>query len=126
MLKARDIMTTQIITIDPDSYLEEAIQILLTNKISGMPVCDKERRVVGIISEKDILTFIFSGNVKTTKVREAMSTKITSFPPDADIDKISLVMGEKLIRRVPIIENGKLVGIISRRSILRTVLKDAI
>lgn len=126
MLKAKDIMTKDVVSVDPEATLEDAIRILLSSKISGMPVCDKERRVLGVISEKDIVSFIFSGNVKTTKVKEAMSTKITSFPPDADIDKISLTMGEKVIRRVPIIENGKLVGIISRRSILRTVLKDVI
>ena len=126
MLKAKDIMTKDVVSVDPDATLEDAIRILLSSKISGMPVCDRDRRVLGIISEKDIVSFIFSGNVKTTKVKEAMSTKITSFPPDADIDKISLTMGEKVIRRVPIIENGKLVGIISRRSILKTVLKDVI
>jgi CBS domain-containing protein len=126
MLKAKDIMTKEIITIGSEATLLEAIKTLLTNKISGMPVCDSQRRVLGIISEKDILNFIFSGNLETTKVKEAMSTKVTSFPPDADIDKISLAMGERLIRRVPIIENGKLVGVISRRSILRTVLKDQI
>lgn len=126
MLKARDIMTTEVITIGPEATLEEAIKTLLTNKISGMPVCDKEKRVLGVLSERDLLNFVFSGNVRTAHVKEAMSTKVTSFAPDADIDKISLVMGEKQIRRVPIIENGKLVGVISRRSILRTVLKDQI
>jgi CBS domain-containing protein len=126
MLKARDIMTTDVITITPEATLEDAVNTLLSNKISGMPVCDKEKRVVGVLSERDLLNFIFSGNFKTTRVKEAMSTKVTSFPPDADIDKISLVMGEKQIRRVPIIENGRLVGVISRRSILRTVLKDQI
>lgn len=124
MLKAKDIMTTEVITIAPDATLEDAIKTLLSNKISGMPVCDSEKRVLGVISERDLLNFVFSGNVNSTKVKEAMSTKVTSFPPDADIDKISLIMGEKQIRRVPIIENGKLVGVISRRSILRTVLKN--
>jgi CBS domain-containing protein len=51
-----------------------------------------------------------------------MSTHIISFPPDAELDKIALVMGEKQIRRVPIIENEKLLGIVSRRSIIRIVL----
>ena len=126
MLKARDIMTTDVIAIGPEATLEEAVKTLLSNKISGMPVCDGGNKVLGVISERDILNFIFSGNLKTTKVKEAMSTKVTSFPPDADIDKISLVMGEKMIRRVPIIENGKLIGVISRRSILRTVLEHHI
>ena len=122
MLKAKDVMTREVITIDPEVGLEETIARLVNNKISGMPVCDKDGKVVGMISEKDILNFIFSGNINHTKVKEAMSTHIISFPPDAELDKIALVMGEKQIRRVPILENGKLVGVVSRRSIIKIVL----
>lgn len=123
MLKARDIMTREVITIGPDAGLEEAVARLVNNKISGMPVCDGDGKLVGMISERDILNFIFSGHLKETTVAEAMSRNIIGFPPDADIDQISLAMGEKQIRRVPILEGGRLVGIISRRSILRTVLE---
>ena len=122
MLKAKDVMTREVITIDPETGLEEAIGRLVNNKISGMPVCDGDGKIVGMISEKDMLNFIFSGNIKNTKVKEAMSTHIISFPPDTDLDKIALVMGEKQIRRVPILENGKLLGIVSRRSIIKIVL----
>jgi len=122
MLKAKDVMTMEVITVDPETTLEKAVSMLVNNKISGMPVCDKDGKVVGMISEKDLLNFIFSGNLNNTKIKEAMSTHIISFPPDADLDKIALVMGEKQIRRVPIIENEKLLGIVSRRSIIRIVL----
>ncbi|MBN1823054.1 MAG: CBS domain-containing protein [Endomicrobiales bacterium] len=122
MLTAREVMTREVVTITPEIGLEECISRLVNNKISGMPVCDKDGAVVGMISEKDLLNFIFSGTLKETKVGEAMSTHVTSFPPDTSLDKIALVMGEKQIRRVPIIENGRLLGIVSRRSIIRTVL----
>jgi CBS domain-containing protein len=122
MLKAKDVMTTEVITIEPETALDKAIALLVDNKISGMPVCDKGGNIVGMISEKDLLNFIFSGNLNNTKVSEAMSTHVISFPPDADLDKIALVMAEKQIRRVPIIENEKLLGIVSRRSIIRIVL----
>jgi len=115
-------MTREAVYVSPEAGLAEAIRMLLENKISGMPVCTDDKKVVGMISEVDILNFVFSGNVKNTKVKEAMSTKIISFSPDTDIDKISLVMAENKIRRVPIIEDGKMVGIISRRSIIRTVI----
>ena len=126
MLKAREVMTKDVLCATPDLSLEDAVDILLYNKISGMPVCDGEGIVLGMISERDILNFVFSGNLKTTLVREAMSTKIVSFSPEADIDVISLTMGEKKLRRVPIVENGKLLGIISRRSILRSVLSKPV
>lgn len=122
MLKARDVMTREVITIHPDAGLEEAIETLVNNKISGMPVCDDAGKVVGMISEKDALNFIFSGNLKQTSVREAMSSEVISLPPDIDLDKLSLLLAEKRIRRVPIIENGRLIGIVSRRSIIRIVL----
>ena len=115
-------MTREAITVGPDTDLKEATRILVENKVSGMPVIDEEGKVIGMISEKDILNFIFSGNFDSTTVKEAMTSHIVSFSPDTDIEKISLVMGERQIRRVPILENGKLVGIISRRSIIRTIL----
>ena len=122
MLTAKDIMTREVLTANPDAKLIEIIRTLVDNKVSGMPVCDSNTAVIGMISERDIMNFIFDGNVENTTVREAMSTTIISFPPDTPIDRICLTMAEKMLRRVPIIENGKLVGIISRRSIIRTVL----
>lgn len=123
MLKARDIMTREVITINPEAGLEEAVARLVNNKISGMPVCDGDGKLVGMLSERDILNFVFSGNLRQTTVKEAMSRNVIGFPPDTEIDKISLAMGEKQVRRVPILEGGKLIGIISRRSLLRTVLE---
>jgi CBS domain-containing protein len=122
MLKAKDVMTREVITIAPEAGLEEAIRTLVDNKISGMPVCDDVGTIIGMISERDILNFMFSGNLKLTKVKEAMSNSVISFSSDTDIDKLCLAMGEKQIRRIPIIERGKLIGIVSRRSIIKTVL----
>jgi CBS domain-containing protein len=122
MLKARDVMTRDVVIIGPDAMLEDAIRILVEHKISGMPVCDTTGKVIGMISEKDILNFIFSGNVRNTRVKEAMTRTVISFSSDTSLDKICLVMGEKQIRRVPIIDHDKLIGIVSRRSIIRIVL----
>lgn len=122
MQKAKDVMVKDVITISPDSSLEDAIKILIDKKISGMPVVDAGGQIVGIISEKDILNFVFSGNLGNTKVKEAMSKSITSFGPEDDIDKIALAIGEKQFRRVPIVEKGKVVGIVSRRDIIKIAL----
>ena len=122
MLKAKDIMTKDVITISPDATLADAIELLVTKEISGMPVVDADEKVIGIISEKDILNFAFSGNLRSTKVKEAMSKEVFSFSSDTDIDKISLCLSENKFRRVPIIDNGKLVGVVSRRDIIRVLL----
>lgn len=122
MLKARDVMTRDVRTIGPDVRLPEAIETLVRNRISGMPVCDAAGRVIGMISEKDMLNFVFSGNIEHTTVAEAMSRSVVSFPSDTPLDKLCLVMGEKQVRRIPIIDDGVLVGVVSRRSIIRTVV----
>jgi CBS domain-containing protein len=122
MLKARDVMNRNVVTINPEATLSDTIKLLLERKISGLPVLDSAGNLVGIISEKDILNFAFSGNIPQTKVKEAMTQKVVSFPPDTDVDKILLAISENKFRRVPIVENGKLVGIISRRDIIKIIL----
>jgi CBS domain-containing protein len=122
MIKAKDVMTKEVITISPDATLIDAIELLIAKGISGMPVLDADEKVIGIISEKDILNFAFSGNLRMTKVKEAMTKNVVSFSSDTDIDKISLCISENKFRRVPIIDEGKLVGILSRRDIIRMLL----
>ncbi len=122
MLKAKDIMVKNVITIGPDATLAEAIKILLVKKISGMPVVNSRKKMVGLVSEKDILNFVFSGNLHNTSVAEAMTKEVISFSPDADIDRIALAIGERKFRRVPIVQGGKVVGIVSRRDIIKVAL----
>jgi len=122
MLKAKDVMTKDVITIGPEVTLKDAIELLLEKKISGMPVIDKKGKMIGIISERDILNFAFSGNLSITKVSEAMTKNIISFPPNEDVDSIALTISENQFRRVPIIKGGKVVGIVSRRDIIRVSL----
>ena len=59
MLKAKDVMTTEVISISPETKLHDAVKVLVDNKISGMPVCDSQGAVIGVISERDILNFLF-------------------------------------------------------------------
>lgn len=122
-LKAKDVMTKEVFTVGPEATLAETINKLIENKISGMPVIDDNGKMVGIISEKDILNFAFCGYLHNTKVQQAMTKDVIHFTPDTDIEKIALAIAEKHFRRVPIIENDKVVGIVSRRDIIYNVLK---
>ena len=123
MLKAKDIMTREVITVGPDVTLAGAIRMLIDNKISGLPVVDAGGEMLGIISEKDILNYAFSGNLDNTTAKEAMTKNVISFPPDADVDAIALAIGHHQFRRVPIVEKGRVVGIVSRRDIIRVALQ---
>ncbi|MCX7716128.1 MAG: CBS domain-containing protein [Endomicrobia bacterium] len=123
MLKAKDLMTKDVITVKEETSVLELAKILYENKISGVPVVDENRKVVGVVTERDILSIIFSGNVQYTKVADIMTKKVIKFSPETDIDKIALAISEHNIRRVVIVdENDKVVGIISRRDIIKMIL----
>jgi CBS domain-containing protein len=120
---AADVMTTAVVTVNPETLLTDAIELLLRHSISGLPVVDDANNLVGIISEHDIMNFAFSGDADTAKVGEAMTREVITFPPDSDLITLVNSCAAKRLRRTPIVENGKLVGIVSRRDILREMLE---
>ncbi len=120
---AQDVMTKNVVTIDPETSLQEAIHLLIDKGISGMPVIDSNGKMIGIISEKDIIHFYtFSRDMHSIKVKEAMTKDVVTFSPETDIEHIALAIAEKGFRRAPIIEEDRIVGIISRRDIIRVEL----
>lgn len=118
-----EIMTCPVVTISEKKSLVEAIRLLLRFHISGMPVLDEDENLSGILSELDILNFALSGSASATKVSEVMSTEIVSFSPEDAIEKAINTFAEKRIRRVPVVSAGKVLGIVSRRDILREILR---
>jgi len=121
--KAADIMTTNVITAKKDMILTDVIALLLRWHISAMPVVDDEDRMVGIVSEIDLVNLTFDGNARDTTVEEVMVTDIVSFSPDTQLADLVQSFSKKHLRRVPIIDKGKVVGIVSRRDILREMLR---
>ncbi|PIV19049.1 MAG: hypothetical protein COZ15_01560 [Elusimicrobia bacterium CG_4_10_14_3_um_filter_49_12_50_7] len=118
LINAHDVMKKDVITVSPDTPLQDAVDLLVEMKITGMPVVEPDGGIIGIISEKDMIDYSNKSNIKTAKVRDAMSAKATVFSPDTDINIIAGVLSTGKFRRVPIAENGKLVGIVSRRDIM--------
>ena len=121
--KAADIMTTNVITAKKDMLLTDVIALLLRWHISALPVVDLEDKIVGIVSEIDLVNLTFDGNAADTTVEEVMVTDIISFSPSTQLADLVQTFSKRHLRRVPIIENGKVVGIISRRDILREMLR---
>lgn len=121
--KAADIMTTNVITAKKDMLLTDVIGLLLRWHISAMPVVDDEDKIVGIVSEIDLVNLTFDGNASDTKVEEVMVTDIVSFSPDTQLADLVQTFSKRHLRRVPIIDKGKVVGIVSRRDILREMLR---
>ncbi len=121
--KAADIMTTNVITAKKNMVLTDVIALLLRWHISAMPVVDDENRMVGIVSEIDLVNLTFDGNAADTTVEEIMVTDIVSFSPDTELADLVQTFSKRHLRRVPIIDKGKVVGIVSRRDILREMLR---
>ena len=120
---ARELMTTTVITVTPDTPVLEAIDRLVRLGISGMPVVEEDGSLVGIITEYDCIHFAMSGDARDATVREAMNSDVITMPPTAQCPEIANCFARHRIRRVPIVEDGKVVGIVSRRDILRRIMQ---
>lgn len=141
MITAKHLMNTSVITIGKDEDVYEAMRMMALNNITGLPVVDDEGALVGIVTEKDILVLLCNCLEETGpdraigKVGEFMTRRIVCFHPEDSLNDIAECLSTNNFRRVPILDNGKLVGIISRRDVIRhirdlqqqdEVLKDSI
>lgn len=118
-MEAREVMNRNVVTVSPDATLAEAVEIMIEKKVSGMPVVDAGGRIAGLISERDIIRIAFSRKLHQAKVKDVMVLDVESFPPNAEIELIAEAIGKGSIRRVPIVYKDRVVGIISRRDIIR-------
>lgn len=121
-----DYMAKNLITFKPHDTIFYVIESLLKNKISGAPVVNEEGELIGVISEGDCLKDVVKGKydggpVLTGKVKEYMSTNVMSISPEMDIFEVANLFLTKRIRRFPVVKDGKLVGQISQRDVIRAV-----
>ncbi len=148
-MKAKDIMNRQIITVTEEMTVDETARILLDNKISGVPVVDEQNKVIGIVSETDLIYrekhlhipsfisildgVIFLESTKELeyqvrkmaafKVKDVMTKKVLTIHEDTELEDIVDKIVEKKINRLPVIDSkGKLVGIVTRSDILRHII----
>ena len=116
-------MTTNVVTTSKDMVLTDVIALLLRWQISALPVVDDDNHLIGIVSEIDLVNMTFDGNARDTTVEEVMTTEIVSFGPEAELAELVHSFSKNHLRRVPIVNGKKVVGIISRRDILREMLR---
>ena len=114
-MKLRDIMTTQVVRIHPEETVSVAARMLEHNHIGAMPVCGNDGRLCGMLTDRDIVTRCLAAGKEpqTTCVREIMSPKVYVARPDMELYVAAGLMGREQIRRLPVMENGKLCGMIS-------------
>jgi predicted transcriptional regulator len=121
---ARDIMVKKLITLNPEMDIFEAIDLLLKHRISGAPVVDEDNMLIGIFSEKNCMSVLLEGaysQLPSTAVFAFMSTNICTVSEETDLLTIAQTFRSQPYRRLPVLRDGKLIGQISRRDILKSV-----
>ena len=115
---------SNMITFKPDQSIQDVISTIINKKIAGAPVLDDQQHLVGIISEKDCLRIIVDQAyhnlpAETRKVSDYMTVKVQTLSPKTNVVEAAVEFLNSPIRRFPIVENGMLIGQVSRRHILR-------
>lgn len=115
---ASDIMTRHVYTIPAEASVKDAASLLSQKRVSGVPVVDDRGKMIGIITGADIISKV---DREGLKVYEVMSRNIIAVTEETPVDEIALLMSERKIKRVPVMRDDKLVGIVSRADIVRAV-----
>ncbi|HNQ01133.1 MAG: CBS domain-containing protein [Syntrophobacterales bacterium] len=148
MLKARDIMTKDVVTVTPDTEITQAAKLLLENHFNGLPVVDDKGRLVGILCQDDLIVqqkkfplpslFTFfdgiipltsyrslekeMGKIVATTVAQAMTPDPITIDPDATLEDIATLMVNNNIHTLPVLDRDRLVGVIGKEDVLRTLM----
>jgi len=114
-MKIRDIMTNPVVRIHPEETVTVAARMLEHNNIGAMPVCGSDGKLCGMLTDRDIVTRCLASGQQpqNTSVREIMTAKVYVARPDMDASLAAGLMAREQIRRLPVMENGKLCGMIS-------------
>jgi CBS domain-containing protein len=147
-MRARDIMTQPVITVRPETPVTEVITLLLQHRISGVPVVDAAERVVGIVSEGDLILRERANRRRTSMAylfrqlfmdhakladeyrkahgmvaADVMTREVVTVNPGTPVEEIAHLLAERQIKRVPVVEDDRLVGIVSRADVLRAAAR---
>lgn len=108
---ARDIMTRKVNTISPEATMQEVAQLLGGKRISGVPVIDNAGKIIGIVTEADIIAKVDRAGLR---VADIISPEIIVVGEETAVGEIAMLLTERKIKRVPVMQNGKLVDIVCR------------
>jgi CBS domain-containing protein len=143
-MKSADVMVTNVITVGPDASVQDVARILLSARISGVPVVGADGKLLGIVSEGDLMHRVEAGTGRkrpwwlailtgrevlasefvrehSRKVADVMTRQVVTATPDTSLSTIANLLEKNAIKRVPIVENGKVVGIVSRANLLQAL-----
>jgi CBS domain-containing protein len=124
MLTAADIMKAELVTVHPDASLRDAIELLLKEEISGLPVVDDDGRLVGVITEFAMLAMVYDQTVQCQSVANHMTREVITVEADDPVSRIADLCIVHRVRRVPVMKSGRLVGLIARRDVLEYLYQN--
>ena len=121
MVKLRDIMVSPVITTKKNAKISEAASTMCANNLGSLVVVDNNEKPVGMVTERDMLRKIImtSKNPKQTDVSQIMSSPLVTGDPDMDVEYAAKFMLQKDIKRLPIVEEGKMIGIVTFTDIMK-------
>ncbi len=146
-MRAADVMARSVVTVDPGARLADAVRLMLDRKISGLPVVDGGGELVGLLTEGDLLRRAETGTERRRprwleflrgpgkqaedyvhahgrKVEEIMTRQVATLGEDVSLEEVVSLMENKRIRRVPVVADGQLKGIVSRADLLRALYSE--
>ena len=123
MFKAKTIMKVDLVTVTRDTPIYEAIRILVQKNVTGLPVVNSDMTLAGIITEKDVLKLLYDIEDKPGTVEDFMTKGVVSFNEDDSLIDITECLIKNNFRRVPIVADGKLIGVVSRKDVIAYILK---
>ena len=124
MLKAKDIMTKDVICVKKDTPIYQCLELMAKHKITGIPVIEDDMSLVGIISEEDVLHLLYADKDQEEKiVSEFMTQPAIYFDESKNLLDVCKFLAKNIFRRIPVTSEGKLVGIIDRGDIIAHIVK---
>jgi len=123
MFTVRDIMVQPVVSVSPDMPIYDAIRLLASRNVSGLPVVDADLRLVGLLSEKDVLNLLYKNqDFAQNTVGDFMTKAVVSFDVNDDVVALCDCLEHNAFRRIPVTQNGRLTGIVSRSDVIRAIL----
>lgn len=123
MITAGQIMTSEIATIQPEASIQSAIDLLLERRVSGLPVVDDNDELVGMITEFALLAIAYDSHVQCQTVEQHMTKEVITVETSEPVNRVADLCIVHRVRRVPVMEGKRLVGLISRRDLLRALIE---
>jgi len=118
-----DVMSLRVVSVRPDETVQVAIARMLEENVGSVAVCEGNR-LVGIFTERDVLTLAGDGGgLAELRLRDVMTTAVVTISPDDDVVAAAHLMGERRIRHLPVVQDGNVLGVLGIREVMRTLVE---